>query len=37
MTGSVVTLWNDLLAAEDDARRCKSKLIPTLAFENVDF
>ena len=37
MTGNLVTLWNGLLAAGDDARPCKSKLIPTLAFENVDF
>ncbi len=37
MTGNLVTLWNGLLAAGDDARLCKSKLIPTLAFENVDF
>ena len=37
MTGNLVTLWNSLLAVGDDARLCKSKLIPTLAFENVDF
>ncbi len=37
MTGDLVTLWNGFLAAGDDARTCKSKLIPTLAFENVDF
>ncbi len=37
MTGNLVTLWNGLLAAGDDARPCKSKLIPSLAFENVDF
>ena len=37
ITGNLVTLWNGLLAAGDDARPCKSKLIPTLAFANVDF
>ena len=37
MTGNLIALWNGLLAAGDDARPCKSKLIPTLAFENVDF
>ena len=37
MTGNLVDLWNHFLAAGDDARICKSKLIPTLAFENVDF
>ena len=36
MTGNLLTLWNNLLAAGDDARRCMSKLIPTLAFDNVD-
>ena len=33
----LLTLWNNLLAAGNDARFCKSKLIPTLAFGNVDF
>jgi PmbA protein len=37
ITGNFLTLWNHLLAAGDDARFCMSKLIPTLAFENVDF
>ena len=37
ITGNLLTLWNGLLAAGDDARLCKSKLIPTLAFSNVDF
>ena len=37
MTGNLVDLWNHFLAAGDDSRLCKSKLIPTLAFENVDF
>ena len=36
MTGNLVTLWNSLLAAGDDARRCLSRLTPTLAFEAVD-
>ncbi len=37
ITGNLITLWNSLLAAGNDARFCKSKLIPTLAFGNVDF
>ena len=37
ITGNLLTLWNNLLAAGNDARFCKSKLIPTLAFANVDF
>ncbi|MBR5661771.1 MAG: TldD/PmbA family protein [Bacteroidales bacterium] len=37
ITGNLLTLWNNLLAAGDDARTCKSKVIPTLAFKNVDF
>lgn len=37
ITGNLLTLWNNLLAAGNDARFCKSKLIPTLAFGNIDF
>ncbi len=37
ITGNIVTLWSNLLAAGDDARRCRAKLTPTLAFDNVDF
>ena len=37
ITGNLLTLWNNLLAAGDDARTCKSKIIPTLAFKEVDF
>ena len=37
VTGNFIDLWNSLLAAGDDARHCKSKLIPTLAFGNVEF
>lgn len=37
ITGNFVSLWNNFVAAADDARRCMSKLIPTLAFSNVDF
>ena len=37
VTGNFLTLWNHLAAVADDARLCMSKLIPTLAFENVDF
>lgn len=37
ITGDFLTLWNNLVAAAQDARPCQSKLIPTLAFKNVDF
>ena len=37
ITGNFLTLWGDLLAAAEDARPCLSKLIPTLAFKDVDF
>ena len=37
ITGNFLTLWNNLLAVADDARPCLSKLVPTLAFKDVDF
>ena len=37
ITGNFLTLWGNLLAAAGDARPCLSKLIPTLAFKDVDF
>ena len=37
ITGNLITLWNNLMAAGEDARPCKSKLIPTLAFGKVYF
>jgi len=37
ITGNLVTLWNNLIAAGNDSRPCKSKLIPTLAFGKVYF
>ena len=37
VTGNLVTLWSNVMACADDARECMSKLIPTLAFSNVDF
>ena len=37
ITGNFRDLWNNLLAVGSDARVCMSKLIPTLAFENVNF
>ncbi len=37
VTGNLIELWGNLTAAGDDARQCMSKLIPTLAFSNVDF
>ena len=37
ITGNFLTLWNNLVAVADDARPCLSKLVPTLAFKEVDF
>lgn len=37
VTGNFLSLWKKLIAAGDDARNCMSKLIPTLAFADVDF
>jgi len=37
MTGNFLSLWARLLAAGDDARPCQTKLVPTLAFAEVDF
>ena len=37
VTGNFKQLWQGLLGIADDARSCMSKLIPTLAFSNVDF
>ena len=37
VTGNFLDLWNKLVAAADDARPCLSKLIPTLAFKDIDF
>lgn len=37
ITGNFLTLWSNLLLVADDARPCLSKLVPTLAFTNVDF
>ena len=36
ITGNFIGLWNNLVATADDARPCQSKLIPSLAFQNVD-
>lgn len=37
ITGNIMELWNDLLAAGTDARPSSRWQIPTLAFENVVF
>ena len=37
ITGNFLSLWQGLIAAGDDSRPCKGKLIPTLAFRDVDF
>lgn len=37
ITGNMVELWNNLIAAGNDARECARWQIPTLAFENVSF
>ena len=36
VTGNFIDLWNRLIATADDARLCMSKIIPTLAFSNID-
>ena len=37
ITGNMMTLWNSLVAAGNDARTSSRWQIPTLAFENVSF
>ena len=37
ITGNMITLWNSLLYAGNDARACTRWQIPSLCFENVDF
>lgn len=37
ITGNFLTLWNNLVLAARDSRPCMSRVIPTLAFRNVDF
>lgn len=37
VTGNYLELWKNFLASGSDSRSCMSKLIPTLAFSNVDF
>ena len=36
VTGNFIDLWNHIIATADDARLCMSKIIPTLAFSNID-
>lgn len=37
ITGNIITLWNNLIATGGDPRESGRWLIPTLAFENVNF
>jgi len=37
VTGNLLSLWQGLIAAGDDARRCSGRLVGTLAFRDVDF
>lgn len=37
ITGNIITLWNNLLAAGNDPRSSARWQVPTLAFENVSF
>jgi PmbA protein len=37
ITGNIITLWNNLAAAGNDARECTRWQIPTLVFEDVSF
>ncbi len=37
ITGNLVSLWNNFAAAAEDSRPCFTKIIPTIAFKDVDF
>ncbi len=37
VTGNFLSLWAGFIASGDDARPCQDKLIPSLAFRDVDF
>lgn len=37
ITGNMIQLWNDLIAAGSDSRKCSRWRIPTLAFKDVSF
>lgn len=37
ITGNFLTLWKNLIYVGSDPRECLAKLVPTLAFKDVDF
>ena len=37
VTGNIISLWNNLIAVGDDGRASSKWMIPSLAFEGVDF
>lgn len=37
ITGNMISLWNDLIAAGSDSRKCSRWRIPTIAFKDVSF
>jgi len=37
VTGNLMSLWGSLLAVGDDARPCMTRIIPSIAFRDVDF
>jgi PmbA protein len=37
ISGNIISLWNNLAMVGNDARTCSRWLIPSLAFENVEF
>ena len=37
VTGNFISLWKSLAAVAEDSRPCMSKVVPTIAFTNVDF
>lgn len=37
ITGNFLTLWKNLIAAGSDFRPCATRLVPSLAFKEVDF
>ena len=37
ISGNIVSLWSNLAMVGNDARKCTRWIIPSLAFENVNF
>lgn len=37
VTGNFVSLWNKVISIGNDARRCCTRLVPSLSFKDIDF